>query len=136
MSGFRVATTDDEEFFYSWRQRAERLGRAQGWWHGTATEQDTHHRWYLEHLRTSTLLVWQWDNGAQAGIARIESNGEVQFEAYKPDEQPLLEDLKPFADHYGRFKMTLDEGDPKWEALEAAGFRQYPARFYVYRERP
>ncbi len=32
--------------------------------------------------------------------------------------------------------MTLDEGDPKWEALEAAGFRQYPARLYVYRERP
>ncbi len=132
---FRSATTDDEALFFAWRQQSERDGRRLGWWHGTMTDRAPHHRWFLEHLRTSTLLVWV-DDGVDAGIARIESNGEVQFETGRSREERLLEDLKPFADHYGRFKMTLDEGDPKWEALEAAGFRQYPARFYVYRERP
>ncbi len=135
MSGFRAATTADEEFFYGWRGVSELEGQTLGWWRGTLTERPVHHRWFLEHLRTSTLLVWV-DEGVDAGIARIESNGEVQFETGRSREERLLEDLKPFADHHGRFKMTLDEGDPKWEALEAAGFRQYPARFYVYRARP
>ncbi len=135
MTGFRAATTEDEKVFLAWRQVSEKEGRKEGWWHGTETDREVHRRWFFEHLRTSTLLVWI-DDHDYAGIARIESNGEIQFETGLGKEQRLLEDLKPFADHYGRFKMTLDEGDPKWEALEAAGFRQYPARLYVYRERP
>ncbi len=131
---FRAATTDDEGLFFGWRQASELEGRAEGWWRGTQTGTEEHHRWFLEHLRTSTLLVWM--DPEDAGVARIESNGEVQFEAAESLQVKLLEDLKPFADHYGRFKMTLDEGDPKWQALETVGFRQYPARFYVYRARP
>ncbi len=131
MSGFRAATTEDEGFFYTWRQQAELEGRALGWWKGTRTGTEEHHRWFLEHLRTSTLLVWL-DDGLEVGIARIESNGEIQFEA-GGFERGLLADLLPFAAHYGRFKMTIDEGDPKAEALEAAGFQCYPARFYVWR---
>ncbi len=136
MSGFRAATTEDEGLFFYWRQKAELAGEAGGWWRGSFTHRALHHRWFREHLRTSKLLVWV-DDAEIAGIARIESNGEIQFETALPgDADRLLEDLKPFADHYGRLKMTLDEGDPKWEALERFGFRQYPARFYVYRERP
>lgn len=135
MSGFRAATTEDEGFFLTWRHLRELHARSQGWWSGTQTGTAEHHRWFRERLGTSKLLVWV-DDGIDAGLARIESNGEIQFETSTWREHRLLADLKPFSDHYGRLKMTIDEGDPKWEALERAGWRQYPARFYVYRERP
>ncbi len=130
---FRPATTEDEGLFFKWRQLGELEARAQGWWRGSQTGTAEHHRWFLERLRTATLLVWV-DEGEVSGCARIDSNGEVAFDTSHSRRPRLLEELKPYADVYGgRLKATVDLDDPKWEALEDSGFEEFAVRFYVYR---
>jgi hypothetical protein len=129
---FRPATTADKSLFYEWRQISEAQGRALGYWDGEPITPGNHHAWYLRRLKDAHLLVWEHDGG-DAGVARIDSGGEITFET--GSQAPLLlEELKPFAlVNGGRLKATIDEGDPKAEAFLAAGFDELPARFFRYR---
>jgi len=82
------------------------------------------------------MLVWErMDYGCPLGVVRIDSNGELAFDAH-PDLLPaMLRELMPQAVYYGgRLKVTLDKDDrAKARALKAAGFGQYPVKFFCYR---
>jgi hypothetical protein len=124
---FRPATVHDADHFWQWRQQAEQAP----WYIGQRTTYDTHLEWFLNRLSKITLLIWESLLGT--GIVRIESNGELAFDATNP--RAMLEELLPYAEMYGgRLKVTVDDGDTvKQRALEQAGFVEYPVKFYAYR---
>lgn len=127
---FRAATAADEDLFYVHREIAESMP----WYQGRKTTPDEHHRWYTTMLDSITLLVWNTDDGH--GIARIESNGELAFSSTHPVEM-LIELIEAYdiAQYGGRLKVTLDKQDRETaKALKAAGFFEYPVRFFAYKE--
>lgn len=127
---FRPATTDDADFFWYWRERAE----AEPWYGGSVTDYDAHLAWFLDRLGRIELLIWIYD-GRPAGAVRIDSNGEVAFSANPLLASRMLGELKAFAANYGgRLKVTVDAADrASAKALKDAGFREYPVRFFCYR---
>ncbi len=131
---FRPATARDADFFYYWRRRDESAGIRGGWYGGALTERDEHARWYADRLHKARLLVWEKPSGP-LGVARIDTNGEVAFSVEPRWAVTMLADLLWFAQTYGgRLKATVDSGDTvRVEALEAAGFCEYEARFFAYR---
>lgn len=131
----RPATKNDEALFLYWRARAEREGREGGWYQGQATTKRQHHHWYQDRLQHATLLVWTPFPTKPAGVARIDTNGEIAFHADPKVAPLLLDELKPYAlEHGGRLKATIDHGNTAAaKALEQAGFREYPVRFFCYR---
>ncbi len=128
---FRPATVDDEEFFWYWRERSERAH----WYDGPKTTREQHGDWFRDRLDRVTLLVWErTDYGGPSGVVRVDSNGELAFDAHPSLTVWMLEELKPLASELGRFKVTVDRGDKaKARALEDAGFREAPVRFFGYR---
>jgi len=129
---FRRATPADEDFFWQWREAAE----AQPWYEGRGTTRAEHHAWFVDRLSRITMLVWErMDYGGPVGIVRIDSNGELAFEASHLLMPAMLRELLPHATYYGgRFKVTLDKDDKaKAKALKQAGFREYPVKFFCYR---
>jgi hypothetical protein len=131
---FRQATVDDEELFWYWRNQNEQNGRAGGWWPHAFTTREQHCDWYLSRLGRITLLVWEPD-GHPEGIVRVDSNGELAFDARDGLAAAMLEELRPLAEQYnGRLKAVVDIGNTAASrALHAAGFREHPVRFYTYR---
>lgn len=127
---FRPATTDDADFFWYWRERAE----AAPWYVSARTEYDDHVSWFLDRIGRVEMLVWIF-GGRPAGTARIDSNGEVSFLCNPMLGSRLLDELKVYAPLYGgRLKVTLDAADrASAKALKDAGFREYPVKFYCYR---
>ncbi len=131
---FRPADEQDEEFFLHWRLRAENHGREGGWWDGEPVTPQAHHEWFIRRLRQATMLVWYYDK-RPAGAVRIDSNGEVAFDAHPWLTAKMLEELKPYAAEYGgRLKVTVDRADAETsKKLRAADYREYPVRFHAYR---
>jgi hypothetical protein len=127
---FRPATIDDEDFFWYWRERAEFAY----WYGGAKTTREQHGEWFRTRLDRITMLVWERPDRGPAGIVRVESNGELAFDAQPSLMVRLLEEFKPYASDFGRFKVTVDDGDKtKARALKAAGFVESPVRFFCYR---
>jgi hypothetical protein len=130
---FRPATWEDEEFFWFWRHRNEQAGRYGGWWKHPETTRTEHGAWFRQRLGRIEMLVWMY-NDCPMGCVRIDSNGEVAFDTYADLARLMLDELKPYAAAHGRLKATVDRAD--WHAanaLEDAGFREHPVRFFAYR---
>lgn len=126
---FRPATTDDADFFWYWRERAEE----EPWYGGPKTDYDDHLAWFLDRLGRIDLLVWLYD-GRPAGAVRIDSNGEVAFDCNPLLTARLMTEVKAYAKKYGRLKVTIDEADrASAKGLRDAGFRQFPVKFFHYR---
>lgn len=126
---FRPATSDDADFFWYWRERAE----SADWYIAAKTAYEDHVEWFLERLGRIQLLVWNYE-GRPAGAVRIDSNGEVAFHCNPLLGARLLGELKTYAKVHGRLKVTVDEADrASAKALRDAGFRQYPVKFFCYR---
>lgn len=125
----RPATAYDETLFYDWRALAEGKRHYQS----RRTTRIAHARWYAERLKTATLFVWN----EGAGIARVDSNGEVTVDASDYDQAAqILDELKPYAaaQYGGRLKAVVDRDDrERARALQAAGFVEFPARAFIYR---
>lgn len=126
---FRLAVAADEELFWYWRERSERAH----WYDGPKTTRADHGQWFRDRLDRITMLVWSF-NGEASGTVRVDSNGEVAFDTHPSLMTAMLRELMPYASDFGRFKVTVDRGDKtKARALEAAGFEEFPVRFFGYR---
>lgn len=127
---FRPATLEDEEFFWYWREAAER----RHWYEGRVTTRAEHGRWFRARIGRLTMLVWEM-LGVSEGVVRIDSNGEVAFHANPSLMAEMLEELKPYAAEYGgRLKVTVDKQDRASErALQEAGFTEFPVTFFAYK---
>jgi hypothetical protein len=130
---FRAATIRDAGLLYRWRCESEQ----QPWWAGTRTSYGDHLRWLVgRHANPLVkLLVWEED-GEPVGTVRIDSNGEVAFDAMTGEAAGrMLEAVHEYAAGYGgRLKASVDQADrDKIRLLQAAGFEKFPVAFLAYR---
>lgn len=128
----RPAKHGDEQFFFHLREQAEKSNPN---YEGQPVEWVTHRNWFTRRIISTppTLFVWTID-GIAKGCARIEPNGEVVPYTLPERMRSLLAELEPHAvKHGGRLKLTLDPDDPLNDAVQEAGWAEYPVRFYCYR---
>ncbi len=133
---FRPAEITDTELLWRWRLEAEEEGRRGGWYLGASTSFDTHKVWLIRHIGRIKI----WSEQEPRGQARVESNGELSFfvplifRRWGVEERMLRATHELAAEHGGRLKVTVDEGN-EWasKALLRAGVVEFPLRFYAYR---
>lgn len=129
---FRPATLGDEKLFYALRLLDEAAGDQAGWRKGDMTTPDTHHKWFTARLVSCSVRMLVWNDGkTDAGTVRIETNGEVTFQAAHAKQTLLLNELRTYTGR-SKMKFTVDKGDPKAESLERAGFVESPVRFFTH----
>ncbi len=129
----RPATLRDATLLYTWRQQDEARGHHHGYRQGPTINRAEHNLWLAARLDNPLvrLLIWELQ-GNPAGVVRIDSNGELAFYGGDPD---MLTAAKTFRPFYGnRLKATVDRDDDlRCELLLAAGYTEWPARFFVAR---
>lgn len=129
---FRDATMDDAPLLYRWRREHE-VG---GWYRKPPTSFHQHSHWLAQRIDNPLVevLIWEED-GASMGSVRIDSNGELAFDAHIGcDVGAMLKAAAVYARFYGgRLKANVDDNDPRAAFLERAGFSEYPVRFLAYK---
>lgn len=129
---FRPATMDDAQRLYDWR-RGHETG---GWYRKPPTSFHQHAHWLEQRIDNDLVevLIWEED-GAAMGSVRIDSNGELAFDAHIGcNVGAMLREAATYARFYGgRLKANVDADDPRAAFLERAGFMEYPVRFLAYK---